>query len=81
MSDNLAQARLLVRRYRRDGRDHRALALLAHPGEEQPERLGRHRPALGQVIAKGERVEQAGSGAPERHDPGRAPPRREPAGQ
>ena len=51
------------------GLDHRAFPLLAHSRQQQPQRLGGHRPLLGQVVAERERVEQAGRGVTERQHP------------
>jgi hypothetical protein len=67
--NDLAQARPVRPGHRADRLDHGALAFLAHPGQQQPQRLGGHRPLLGQVEAEGKRVEQAGRGRAERQHP------------
>ena len=58
--DHLAQARPRPGRDRANGLDHRALAFLAHPRQQQPQRLRGHGPLRGQVVAEGEGIEQPG---------------------
>ena len=70
--DDLAQAGPVPAGDRADGLDHRALAFLAHPRQQQPQRLGGHGPLLGQVVAERERVEQPGRGRAQRQHPGLA---------
>ena len=70
--DDLAQAGPLRPGHRADRLDHRGFPLLAHPRQQQPQRLGGHRPLLRQVDTERERIEQSRRRRAQRQDAGPA---------